>query len=289
MKYYLINLIKGIFIGIANIIPGVSGGTIAVILGLFDKIINAINNFKTDMKKSLKLMIPIALGAIFSILFFSSILEFCLTKYSLPTNIFFAGLVAGSIPNIYKRSTKNGVRPFYILSTMISIVIVILISTLNDSNQNEIISDISLIFLAKIFFGGLLASAAMIIPGISGSFVMILLGIYPTVINTAANIPKCLINLSDKALLINTSVIVITLGLGIITGILIISKIISFLMEKFYSLTYFCILGLVIGSVYGIFSSPITYQSGVNKFMIIASIISFISGTLISYTLGEKN
>jgi len=291
MRHYLINFLNGIFIGIANIIPGVSGGTIAVILGIFDKIIDAINNFRMNIKKSLKLMIPIGLGVIFSILVFSSILESCLNKYSLPTNLFFAGLVAGSIPNIYKKSTKNknGVKPCYILSTLISIGIVILISTLSDSNQNEIINSMSLMFLFKIFFGGLLAAAAMIIPGISGSFVMILLGIYPTVIHTAANIPKCLMNLSDKNLLINTCAIVIALGLGVISGILIISKIISFLLEKFYSVTYFFILGLIIGSIYGIFSSPITYQSGINNFMIIAGIISFILGTLISYTLGEKN
>jgi len=289
MRHYLINFLNGMFIGIANIIPGVSGGTIAVILGIFDKIIDAINNFRTNIKKSLELMIPIGLGVIFSILIFSSILESCLNKYSLPTNLFFAGLVAGSTPNIYKKSTKNGVKSCYILLTLISIGIVILISTLSDSNQNEIIKNISFIFLFKMFIGGLLASAAMIIPGISGSFVMILLGIYPTVIHTAANIPKCLMNIADKNLLINTSFIVLSLGLGIISGILIISKVISFLLDKFYAITYFCILGLIIGSIYGIFSSPITYQSGINNFMIIASVISFILGTLISYMLGEKN
>lgn len=289
MRHCLINFLKGIFVGIANVIPGVSGGTIAVILGIFDQIIDTINDFKKDINKNLKFIISIGLGAGFSILAFSSILEFCLNKYSLPTSTFFAGLVTGSIPVIYKKATKNGTEISYILLTMIATVLVILISNLNSNDQTEIIKDISFIFLVKMFFGGLLAAAAMIIPGISGSFVMILLGIYPTVVHTVANVSKCLLNLSDKELLINTGLTLISLGSGVILGILIISKIISALIERFYSITYFCILGLIIGSIYGIFSRPITYQSGVNNRAILASIISFILGSLISYILGEKN
>ena len=139
------------------------------------------------------------------------------------------------------------------------------------------------------FFGGFLAAAAMIIPGISGSFVMILLGIYPNVIHTISNISKCILNLADKNLLINTGVTVGVLGFGVILGILFISKVISFLMDKFYGATYSAILGLVIGSIYGIFSTPTIYQNGVNSFGIIISIITFTIGSMISYFLGEKN
>lgn len=288
MKKGLINFIKGMFIGIANIIPGVSGGTIAVILGIFDDLINAINNFTKDIKKYLYFLLPIGLGAAFSILSFSSFLEHCLNNYSLPTSVFFVGLVCGSIPLIYKKSLSKGIKSSYVISMIISIAIVILISMINGNKTSFADESLSFLFLAKIFVGGLLAAAAMIIPGISGSFVMVLLGIYPTVIHAISNISKCLLNPSVP-LIINTTSTIISLGIGVILGILIISKIISYLMDKYYSVTYFSILGLVIGSVYGIFATPITYQSGVNFYTIIASIITFIIGSAIAYVLGDKN
>lgn len=289
MKHNFINFIKGMFIGIANIIPGVSGGTIAVILNVFDQIINVINNFSKDIKKNLNFILPLGLGIVFSILVFSSFLEFCLNNYSLPTNLFFVGLVCGSIPIIYKKSILNGTKSYYILLTLMSVAIVILISMMKNNNISNINEEIEILFLAKIFLGGFLAAAAMIIPGISGSFVMILLGIYPHVIHTISNISKCFLNISDKNLLISTGVTVAALGFGIILGILFISKVISFLMDKFYGATYSAILGLVIGSVYGIFSTPITYQSGVNSFTIMVSAVTFTIGAIISYFLGEKN
>lgn len=289
MNKIFLGFLKGIFIGLANIIPGVSGGTIAVILGIFDDLIDTINNFFRDIKKNLGFITPIGFGILFSILFFSSILELCLKKYSLPTNIFFIGLIFGSIPIIYKKAIKNGIKKNYFLYILISILIVILASNFNNDNTAQINNDLSFIFLLKIFLGGLLAAIAMIIPGISGSFVMVLLGIYPTVINSVANISRCLLNLSDKSLLIQTGAIIFSLGVGVISGILLISKLISVLLEKFYSETYFCILGLIIGSIYGIFASPMTYQSGINNFMILISVISFFAGAIISYFLGEKN
>ena len=289
MNKIFLGFLKGIFIGLANIIPGVSGGTIAVILGIFDDLIDTINNFFRDIKKNLGFITPIGFGILFSILFFSSILELCLKKYSLPTNIFFIGLIFGSIPLIYKKAIKNGIKKNYFLYTIISILIVILAASFNKNGATQINNDISFIFLLKIFFGGLLAAIAMIIPGISGSFIMVLLGIYPTVINSISNISRCLLNLSDKNLLLRTGAIIFSLGLGLFLGILLISRLISVLLEKFYSETYFCILGLIIGSIYGIFASPMTYQSGINNFMILISVISFFVGAIISYFLGEKN
>ena len=289
MNKIFLGFLKGIFIGLANIIPGVSGGTIAVILGIFDDLIDTINNFFRDIKKNLSFITPIGFGILFSILFFSSILELCLKKYSLPTNIFFIGLIFGSIPLIYKKAIKNGIKKNYFLYTIISILIVILAASFNKNGATQINNDISFIFLLKIFFGGLLAAIAMIIPGISGSFIMVLLGIYPTVINSISNISRCLLNFSDKNLLIRTGAIIFSLGLGLFLGILLISRLISVLLEKFYSETYFCILGLIIGSIYGIFASPMTYQSGINNFMILISVISFFVGAIISYFLGEKN
>ena len=285
----IFGFLKGILIGLANIIPGVSGGTIAVILGIFDNLIDAINNFARDIKKNLIFLTPIVSGALFSILFFSSVLKFCLREYSLPTNLFFAGLVFGSIPLIYKKATKNNFNAYHFVYTVVATVFVIFISNVNINNIFEIGENFSLILITKIFFGAILAAIAMIIPGISGSFIMVLLGIYPTIINAISNIPQCVLNFSNKTLLINTGATISSFALGILLGIIFASKLISGLLEKFYTSAYFCILGLVIGSIYGIFTSPMTYQSGINNFMILIGIVTFFMGTIISYFLGDKN
>ena len=277
------------FIGIANIIPGVSGGTIAVILGIFDKLISTINNFTRNIKKNLKFILPIGLGMGFSILAFSSLLEYCLDNYSLPTNIFFVGLVCGSVPLIYRKAVAKTKDKSDIFFMIISILIVVLASTVNKDNNTKPNEMLSFLFLIKIFFGGILSAAAMIIPGISGSFVMVLLGIYQPIIHAISNIKRCLIDIRNTNLIINTSAVIISLGIGVILGILIISKLISFLMSKYYSKTYFCILGLVIGSIYGIFASPLTYKSNIDFVSIIVSVITFSLGCSIAYFLGDKD
>ena len=289
MNHIIFGFLKGILIGLANIIPGVRGGTIAVILGIFDNLINAINNFWRDIKKNLIFLTPIVSGALFSILFFSSILKFCLREYSLPTNLFFAGLVFGSIPLIYKKAIKNSFKAYHFICATIAALFVIFISNVSINNISEISENVSLLLITKIFFGGILAAIAMIIPGISGSFILVLLGLYTTIINAISNISQCALNFSNKILLINTGAIILSFGLGILLGIIFASRLISALLEKFYTVTYFFILGLVIGSIYGIFASPITYQSGTNNFMILISIITFFIGAVISYFLGDRN
>ena len=98
---YIMLFLKGIIIGVANVIPGVSGGTIAVVLHIFDRMIDAINHFTKDIKKHIMFLLPLLAGAGVGVLAFSVLIDFCLENYSLPTCSFFAGLVAGSLPLIY--------------------------------------------------------------------------------------------------------------------------------------------------------------------------------------------
>ena len=98
---YLFLFFKGIIVGVANVIPGVSGGTIAVVLHIFDRMIEAINHFTSDIKKHVKFLLPLGAGAAVGVLAFSVLIDYTLTNYSLPTCGFFAGLVAGSLPLIW--------------------------------------------------------------------------------------------------------------------------------------------------------------------------------------------
>ena len=307
MFKFLILFIKGIFVGVANIIPGVSGGTIAVVLGIFDEMITAINTIFKNFKKNVAFLLPLFIGAGAGIVLFSKLLKYCLGVYSFPTSMFFVGLVVGSIPLIYKRAKEKKVDYKCYISAIIGFLVVVAFSLLS-GNDSKTISDIGTIdtmMFIKILISGIIASAAMVVPGISGSFVLVLLGMYNLVLTTISSFSS-LISSNIKGISENgfgtvlnnvvTSkefIIIITLFVGIVIGVVLISKVIQFLFEKAYSITYFAILGLIFGSIYSIFSDSLTYQSytAENPLGIITVIIGIavlVVGTIISLLLGKE-
>jgi len=300
MNKFINLVIKGVFVGVANVIPGVSGGTIAVVLRIFDEMIDAINNFFKDIKKHIAFLTPLLIGALIGIILFSKLIEFCLSKYSFQTNLFFVGLVVGSVPLIYKKASEKKVKSSYFAISFIAFAIVCAISLLKEPTDNNTANVINFYFLMKMFFGGIIASSAMVIPGISGSFVMVLLGMYNVVIGSvsglidvisanAANIPKIGIA-SAITNIIKSSYFVILLitGIGVVLGIIIISKLIALLLKYAFSFTYFSILGLIFGSVFAIFKDPVTYQSGVNTLSTIVGALTFVVGFFIAILLGKE-
>lgn len=303
MNKFLNLFIKGIFVGVANIIPGVSGGTIAVVLRIFDQMIDAINNFFKNPKKHIKFLVPLFLGAGAGIILFSKLLEFCLKKESLPTSLFFVGLVVGSVPLIYNQAKKKEIKPIYFGVSVIFFAIVVLISLLKPTNSETSFS-ITPYWLSKAFISGIIASAAMVIPGISGSFVMVLLGLYNIILTSISGLTNTLSN-SIKMMLsgdfINgfmqivksdSFIILAVTGIGIIIGVVLISKIIAILLEKAFSITYFAILGLIFGSIFAIFKDPMTYESytgSIPALSIILAVITFIVGFIISIKLGKED
>ncbi len=297
-------ILKGILMGVANIIPGVSGGTIAVVLRVFDEMIDAINNFyRRDFIKHMKFLIPLFLGALIGIGAFSKIIKFSLEGFSLPTSMFFVGLVVGSIPLIYAKAKEKGIKPKYYIAAFIGFAVVVVFSLLKEPESAGTTVAMSAGSFIKLLCCGILASSAMVIPGISGSFVMVLLGIYTKVITAVSDmIDQVGIFVSSistdgffkaaYSLITSQAFFVIAaVGIGVVLGIVIISKIIEILLEKAYSYTYFAILGLIFGSIFSIFKDPITYQSysnGIAFSHIIAAIVCCAVGIIISLILGKE-
>lgn len=308
MNSFLNLFTKGIFLGIANIIPGVSGGTIAVVLRIFDMLIEAINNFFKNPTKYIKFLIPIMFGAGTGIILFSKILETALENFSLQTNVFFVGLVAGSIPLIYNQAKKFEVKPIYYLATLISFSIVVAMAIAKEptsSEDTEILLNIS--WGIKIFLSSILAGASMIIPGISGSFVMVLLGIYNLILVSISGLIDIVIDALKMIVTgdfiagimyvigSNQFLIICISAIGLLVGIVVVSRLIEFLLKRAFSLTYFTILGLIFGSIFSIFNSPETYASNPNYFefpqaitIIAICSILFALGFFIAYKLGSS-
>lgn len=286
--------LKGIIVGVANVIPGVSGGTIAVVLRIFDQMIEAINHFTKDIKKHLAFLIPLLIGAGVGVLAFSVLIDYTLTNFSLPTCGFFAGLVAGSIPLIWgmanSKMPRGKSKGGYFVYTFLAFALVIFLATLKTPEGAAAAGDVSVGLMVKAFFGGAVAAAAMIVPGISGSFMLVLMGLYNTVIGYVAMVKDFLVTF-DFSIAVQIIKFCAPLGIGIIVGAIVISKVIEFLMNKHHTETYYIILGLIGGSLVGIFLDPIafgSYSGAVPFSAFIVTAVTFVAGFAVSILLGKE-
>jgi len=288
MRNALVNFFKGAVIGVTNVVPGMSGGTMAVILGIFDQLIEAAGGFYKDIRRHSAFLIPVGLGAVSGIVAFSSIIEYALLNHSFPTCMFFAGLVAGTVPLIYRKATEQPHKKSYILATFVAMLAVIIITLMRSPDDFAARTVVDAALMIKMFFGGALAAMVLMIPGVSGSFVLILMGLYPIIISYVSSITDFLLSPSDLRILTEIFLVLAPLAVGIIIGVVLISKVIGVLMERAYSLTYFTILGLVFGSVFGLFNDPITYQSGVSELDVLIGTATLVLGVGLALKLGRK-
>lgn len=283
----LILVVKGFFMGIANVIPGVSGGTIAIILGIYENFIGAISNLLKDLKKNVKFLLPVFIGMGIAILTMSKVISYSYDKFPLPTLMFFVGLVFGGIPMLMKNVKNKKERKKisnYVIGLMTFSLVIFLASYKFIFNVNSEVSFTSMNIGSYIllFLVGIVAAATMVIPGVSGSLVLMILGYYYPVINT--------ISALFKEDFISNAIILGVFGLGVVIGIVLISKLLEILFKKYKVKTYFGVLGFVFASIIAI---PLAACIELNSIptsidQIIISIVMVIIGTVISYNLGEK-
>lgn len=234
-------LLAGIAIGIANIIPGVSGGTIAFILGIYDKLTNAIGNFlncgNEKRKEHLKFLIPLFVGMGLGVLIFAKVIDILYKRFPEPTSFFFIGLILASVPIILKEN-KGKINRNSIISLVGGILLVLLFLLFKEpQNSNLIRTDFTLFYYMKLLFCGVLAASAMIIPGISGSMLLLILGEYYNILSFVNNM----------------NILPLTfVGIGIIIGVILCSRLISYLFEHYKNETIYAILGLILASLLGI-------------------------------------
>ncbi|MGW7853757.1 DUF368 domain-containing protein [Staphylococcus xylosus] len=270
------NLWKGFAMGTTDLVPGVSGGTIALLLGIYDDFIRSISGiFSKRFWESLKFLIPIGLGMVIAIGVLSKLINFLLSTHTVPTMFFFIGLIGGIIPYLLKTSKfKQTFNTLHYILLVLGIVIIVVITLLNngDKHAGETLT-LNSGLVIKYFIAGMCASSAMLLPGISGSFMLLVFGIYGTVMFAISEF----MSLNFAAI-----PILLTVGFGVICGFLFSSKLIQYLLSYYTFLTYALIIGFVVGSLYAVFPGlPRTFITW------IISIITLILGFVISYKLGK--
>lgn len=255
---FLMNFFKGLIISISQIVPGVSGGTIAMVLGIYDKLLHSINNIFSDFKNQYKLLLEVGLGAVIGIFLFSNIVGDLLEMYPIQLGYLFIGVILGGAPLMFKKATINGFNKKSLVYLVIGIIVVSLMTNNNTDNSSIIIS-LNITNFIWLFVSGIIIAVALILPGISGSFMLLVLGLYNTVINavTQFNIP-----------------ILLPIVLGGVVGTISTTKLIENLLIKHPQSTYMIIFGFILGSVFKVYPG----YSGVSSITgIILGILGFIS------------
>ncbi len=235
------DFLKGIAIGAGAILPGISSGVLCVIFGIYETLLNCVLNFFKNIKYNFKILFPIALGVFCGILLFGNLLRYVFYAYPVQTKFAFIGLILGSIPKLIKKACSKQAFLTHcflylsclFISFLVGIAFVFLENILHESASSA--SEYSYLFIA---FSGLLMSAGIIIPGVSSTLILMLLGIYDAY----------LISISTLYL-----PFLFPLALGLIIGCFACMKIIKFLFDHFYIPTFFCIIGFTIGSIFVIF------------------------------------
>ena len=279
------NICKGMLIGIANIIPGVSGGTMAVSMGLYDRLISCISHPFKDFKNNLLFLIPIALGMGIAIIASAFGIDYLFESFPLQTNLLFIGLIMGSLPAIYEKVKAVTMRIGHILAAVIFFAVVVGMAMLNGSgggyaNLEPTVSGIILLFLV-----GVLASATMVIPGVSGSMMLLLLGYYNPILDTIKAFFMAVLGMEFTALF-SAMLILVPFGIGVLVGMVVIAKIIEVVFERYPTYAYWAIIGLLFGSPVAILMvgsfREITFVG------VVTGIIALVCGLFISNKLGEK-
>ncbi len=279
MKNSLLLIAKGFLIGIANIIPGVSGGTLMITLGIYEQVIDTISHFFKDWKKHLQFILPLGVGMVLSLLLLSKIIGVCLDKYPFPTTLFFIGLILGGIPLLYKKVKNETKKGSNWLIFLITFALITVFAFLKSGDAVVDLAHPGLIGILCLFGVGMIASATMIIPGISGSFMLMLLGYYKPIIDTIRN-------LTNFSLLGHNMVILIPFGIGVLVGIILVAKLIEYLLKRFETKTYFGVLGFVLASIIAIVL-PLVGTS-FDLIQLLIAIIVFGIGFGVAYRLGGK-
>lgn len=254
---YIINAFRGFCMALADSVPGVSGGTIAFILGFYDKFIGSLNNLiygkKQEKKEALFFLIKIGIGWIVGMVLAVLILSRIFQNHIYGVSSLFLGFIICSIPLIIK-AEKDVLKGKYInlIFTVIGIAIVALITYFNPVAGTETTVNIGSLNIGLglyIFLAGMVAISAMVLPGISGSTLLLIFGLYIPVVTAI----KDILHLNFECL-----PAIIIFGFGIIAGILLVIKGIKISLEKFRSQTIYCVIGLMIGSLYAIVMGPTT-------------------------------
>lgn len=275
---------RGSLLGVANIMPGVSGGALAISMGIYDKIIYAITHLRKDLKNSIRILTPIGIGVVLGFAGLSFVIRWLFEEYPLQTNLLFVGLVLGGIPEILKPIRAEKVRTAGILAFFFFFFLVAVLPMLNISGK-EAVMDLSFVTAVKMFGIGIISAATMVVPGVSGSMILLLIGYYQPLLDEITGCIQGFLTMNADQMIRGVLILApAVLGLG--AGIIVIAKIVEYLLAHHKTTSYWGILGLIIASPVGI----LTEMRGMSfdAVSVLTGVPALLIGLFAANRLGDK-
>ncbi len=271
---FLTLIFKGFLVGVAKIIPGVSGALIAISFGIYEKAIKAISNFFKNPIKNTLFLLPIGIGILLSISLTSGLVIYFINNYYLPTIVLFIGLIMGGMPSLISNIKIKKINFIHILILILSFSTVFLISLVG--NQNFFIeTNNQFVNFILFFIIGIVDALTMIIPGISGTAVMMLLGCYNLLLSFLSSLT------SLQSIITNLFKIIPYL-LGIILCVILLSKLMTYLFDNKKDYMYCGIIGFTLSSILILF-----FETFKNNYSILETIVAIIL-LIIGYNIAKK-
>lgn len=263
-------ILKGFIVGLGKIIPGVSGGMLAISLGIYEEATLSLAHFFKDVKKSSVFLGLLGIGMIFAIVTMSGVIEFCLVKYYLPTMLLFIGLMLGGFSSIKKEVQGTSIKDYFWYCFIPFVLMMVLQYT---QSSQTFIYDGSVKSVLFLFLFGVIDAVTMIVPGVSGTAILMLLGCYTMLLETFSH-------LFDVSMLATTLHVLVPFSCGVLIGVFITIKIVSYFIEKHSISFYYMILSFFMSSVFLLFLQ--TLKRSYSFFTIFVSFICFVIGYFIS-------
>ena len=267
---------KGFLIGLANIIPGVSGGTMAVSFGIYEEIIEIASNIFKNFKKNMAFILPIGIGAVIAIALLSNVITICLDKYQVATPLLFVGLILGGLPAIVKNIGKKITKPTNLIVFSITILFMLFIYLGIKDAKDVDFTNVDAIGYKILFIVGAIAAITMVVPGISGSFVLMLIGYYKPIVKTVSD-------LTHFNNVIHNLCILIPFVFGVLFGIVSVSKLIKYCLKKYPEQTYSSIVAFVLSSVVLIIYPLLNVSASITE--LIVGIVLLLMGSILTYKM----
>lgn len=275
-------------IGLANILPGVSGGTMAVAMGIYDKLIHCVTHLFSEFKKSVLFLLPIGIGMVIAVIGSVFGIEYLFNTFPVQASLLFIGLILGGLPAIWGKIKGNPVKFGHIVTAVLFFGLIVVLGLIGEGEGRTADLTINVWTILTLFVIGIIASATMVIPGVSGSMILLLLGYYNPILNAISTFLKDLVKLNWDGIW-NGVGILLPFGIGIIVGIFIIAKIVEMIFEKAPMYAYWAIVGLIVSSPVAILcmsAFPVMTGTGI-VVNVLTGIVALVIGYMIALKLGE--
>lgn len=276
-------ILSGVVIGVANIIPGVSGGTMMVAMGIYDKLISSITGLFKEFKKSVRFLLPVGIGMVLGIVVLSKLIAIMFDVIPFQTNCLFIGLIIGSFPFILKNVKGKSIKLQHIIAFLLFFGLVLGSAIFGESSGTDAQLVGGIVPMVKLFGVGIISSATMIIPGVSGSMVLMLMGYYDVIISNISLFIENILTMNVEGILMGLQIF-IPFGLGIVFGVFAVAKVVEIIFQKFPLVAYWAIIGLILASPFAILIA--SGGEGFNIVSLITGLLAAAVGGFIGNKLG---